>query len=88
MQTPSRAGSGLKCSAVLSVQESADAKERGSTADGVEGRSQKARLKKRLLGRMMAIYSPFCGAASAFDSYATRGRAQGSNDCLHATGMA
>jgi hypothetical protein len=23
-------------------------------------------LKKRLLGRLMAIYSPFCGAASAF----------------------
>jgi hypothetical protein len=42
-------------------------------------------LKKRLLGRLMAIYSPFCGAASAFiDSSAARGRAQRNNGCLHA----
>jgi hypothetical protein len=29
-------------------------------------RKGKARLTKRLLGWLMAIYSPFCGAASAF----------------------
>ena len=30
-----------------------------------------------------------CGAASAFiDSNAARGRAQGNNGCLHATGLA
>jgi hypothetical protein len=41
------------------------------------------------LGRLMAISSPFCGAASAFiDSYAARGRAQRNNGCLHATGLA
>jgi hypothetical protein len=66
-------GSRLECSAVLSVQESGDAKERCSIAGGVEAWSRKARLKKRLLGRLMAVYTPFCGVASAFiDSDAAR----------------
>jgi hypothetical protein len=38
-----------------SVQESGEAKERCSIAGGVEAWSRKARLKKRLLGRLMAI---------------------------------
>jgi hypothetical protein len=35
---------------VLSMQESADAKERGSIAGGVEAWSRKARLKKTVVG--------------------------------------
>jgi hypothetical protein len=74
---------------VLWVQESGDAKERCSIVRGVEAWSRKARLKKRLVGRWIAIYSPFCGAVSAFiDSDAARGRAQRNNGCLHSTGLA
>ena len=47
------------------------------------------RLKKHGCWAAIAIYSPFCGAASAFiDSDAARGRAQRNNGCLHATGLA
>ena len=59
-----------------------------SIAGGVEAWSPKARWKKRLLGRLIAIYSPFAEQASAFiDSDAARGRAQRNNGC-RATGLA
>ena len=43
----------LEGSAVLSVPESGEAKERCSIGGGVEARGRKVRLKKRLLGRLM-----------------------------------
>ena len=79
----------LEGSALLSVHESGEAKERCSIAGRVEAWSRKARLETLLLGRLMAISSPFCGAASAFiDSYAAPGQAQRNNGCFHATGLA
>jgi hypothetical protein len=53
------------------------------------GGGQSRSIEETVVGRLMAIYSPFCRAASAFiDGDAARDRVQRNNRCLHATGLA